>query len=276
MKAGFEKEAFSEKAITCIRTLFQDKGLDLNMNTFSAKVMNEILTSGEVDLVIAPLSATPVELPEGVVIAALTGIGNRGFCLVCRTDVMDNAQTLFLKKGIVIGASEAIVAAQLADYRPDAQISILQHTSQLVNAWVEKKLEAIVLPVFEYDNLKAQIGQHQLIPLHPREMIPSPGHGVVAYLTLTSNMNIRKFLKNIHQPEISALTNIERKVQKQLQLTSGALLGVFCESPRTGQYRVTSFLQLPENRQPVRASITSTTSFELADLVVAELKKQVL
>lgn len=274
MLAGFTSGTFSEKAIADIQALCERQELILDTWGFPAASGYRSLDNGEADCFVSPLHILPVNLPENLVIAALTGGEKRGFCLVCHPDALDNSQTLFLKTAVTIGVEHNLIAAQIAYYRSDIHFTIALDALELVAQWKNHQLDVVALPVFLYETMKESIGIHEFIPLHPREVVPPPGFGVTAYLTIASNTSIRKALQSIHDPGIAALTNVERKVRKLLPASPEALIGIYCEKPRAGQYQVKAFWKLPENEVPIRVSIASATTFELAAQVAHEMENQ--
>lgn len=275
MVAGVTSGFFTEKGMTDIQLLCERQEINLDIRTYPADELYSILNRGEADCLLSPLDKLPVNMPEGIAISALAGGSKRGYCLVCHPDILDNTQPLFLKAAASVGVEESLIAVQITGYRPDVLLTVGINSLELINQWKQLSQDAIVLPVLFYDTLKDNLGAHEMIPLHPREIIPPPGFGVTAFLALTSNVHIRKTLQTIHDPGIGALTNVERKILKLLPVSPDALLGVYCEKPRAGQYQVRAFWQLTGKSAPVRVSISSATTFELAEMVVQEIESKV-
>lgn len=276
MLAGVTNGFFSEKVMSDIQMLGERKDIQLDIRTYPADDLYGILNRGEADCLLSPLEKLPVNMPEGIAIAALTGGAQRGYCLVCHPGTLDNARPLFLKAAARVGVEEQLIAVQIAGYRPDILLTTGVDSSDLPDRWKQLSLDAIAIPSMSYELVKDNFGPHEMIPLHPREVIPSPGFGVTAYLALISNIHIRKTLQTIHDPGIGALTNVERKILKLLPAPPEALLGVYCERPRAGQYQVRAFYQLPGSEAPIRVSFSSATTFELAEMVVGEIQNKVL
>jgi hydroxymethylbilane synthase len=107
--------------------------------------------------------------------------------------------------------------------------------------------------------------------LNPREFVPAPAQGVLAWQTHRDDLPTRRILKQLHHPEISAVTNIERRV---LQLMDGGCqlpLGVHATRDDAGNYHVFAACEIAgELRQ---AQISQSTSFGLAEKIVEQLQK---
>ena len=112
-----------------------------------------------------------------------------------------------------------------------------------------------------------------VIKLNPKEFVPAPAQGVLAFQTVVDNKDIRRVLQKIHHPEVSKRTNIERKV---LQLFEGGChmpLGVYCETDPQGNYHVWA-AKADSWESPVKSvRLSSSTSFELPEQVVAALRQ---
>ena len=80
----------------------------------------------------------------------------------------------------------------------------------------------------------------------------------------------RLILKKIHHPEISALTNVERRV---LQLMDGGCqlpLGAHCERDAAGNFHAFAACEIGGTMR--RAQLSSSTSFGMAEKLVGQLR----
>jgi len=77
-------------------------------------------------------------------------------------------------------------------------------------------------------------------------------------------------LKKLHRPDVSAVTNVERRV---LQLMEGGCqlpLGVHCERDSTGSFHAFAACEVGGEMRRVRLS--SSTNFGLAEAIAQKLR----
>jgi porphobilinogen deaminase len=100
--------------------------------------------------------------------------------------------------------------------------------------------------------------------------VPAPGQGVVAWVCNRDDLKSRQLLKNIHHPEVSACTNVERRVLQHVETElQSDFLGVYCEQDASGNYHV--FAVCEAGGQLKRARLSSSTRLGLAEKLVQQL-----
>lgn len=238
---------------------------------FFTKEIEDALLRGEIDLAVHSMKDLPTTPPEGLVISAVSYRENPNDLLLIRAASVDKAQVFSLKQGAVVGTSANRRKAQLADFRPDAQ---LQDIRGNVPTRLEKlragQFDAIFLAAAGVNRLALDLTGLEVVKLNPREFVPAPAQGVLAWQTHREDTATRNILKKIHHPEISATTNVERRV---LQLMEGGCqlpLGVFCERDDAGNFHAFAACDIHGAMRRVR--ISSSTNAGLAERIVAELK----
>ncbi|MCB0543435.1 MAG: hydroxymethylbilane synthase [Saprospiraceae bacterium] len=238
---------------------------------FFTKEIEDALLRGEVDLAVHSMKDLPTTQPDGLVITAVSYRDNPADWLLVRPEAVDTGKTFHLKEGALVGTSAARRKAQLLDFRPDAQVKDIRGN---VPTRLEKlrggDFDAIFLAAAGLNRLGLDTEDLVKIELNPREFVPAPAQGVLAWQTNRHDQRTRLLLKKIHHPEVSACTNVERRV---LQLMGGGCqlpLGVYCERDAAGNYH--AFAASTTGGAMRRTHISSSTNFGLADRLAAELK----
>lgn len=241
---------------------------------FFTKEIEEELTSGSIDLAVHSMKDLPTTSPEGLVITAVSYRENPADLLLIHPDAIAEDQILKFKKGAIVGTSSARRKSQIRDIRNDIELKDIRGN---VPTRIEKlrsgNFDAILLAAAGIQRLELDLSDLKVISLHPKEFIPAPAQGVLAFQTRAEDLDTRRILKNIHQPDVAEVTNIERKV---LQLFDGGChmpLGVYCEKDSTGNFHVWAAKAEQWDSELKRVRLSSSTKFELSEQVVAKLKE---
>jgi hydroxymethylbilane synthase len=242
---------------------------------FFTKELEDALLRGDIDMAVHSMKDMPTRQPEGLVITAVSYRENPADWLVVRKESIDENQIFDFKINGVVGTSSARRKAQLLDFRPDAHIQDIRGN---VPTRLEKlrkgDFDAIFLAAAGLQRLQLDISDFHLVKLNPREFVPAPAQGVLAFQTTAADVATRRILKNLHRADTALVTNIERKT---LQLMEGGCqmpLGVYCERDTMGNYHVWSAIATAWNAPVRRVRISQNTSFELAEAVASALKNE--
>jgi hydroxymethylbilane synthase len=142
--------------------------------------LDEALLSGEIDLAIHSLKDVPTELPEGIVLAAVTERHEPSDALVSET----GRDVDGLPDGAIVATGSLRRRAQLLHRRPDLKIvEIRGNVETRVRKMRDGAADAIVLARagLERLGLAAEI-PHAVLP--PDVMLPAVGQGFLAATTL--------------------------------------------------------------------------------------------
>lgn len=223
------------------------------------------LLRGTVQLSVGAMDKLPVVQPEGLVITAVSSRGNPADLLVIRPEAVDKTQIFRLKKGATVNTSSVRRKTQLLDIRPDVNVHPTHGELQQLRTGTT---DAIFLEAATVQALSLDLDGLEVLELHPREFVPAPAQGVLAWLTHRDDLPTRRLLKQIHHTEVSAMTNVERKV---VQLLDGeTALGVYVERDATGNYH--AFVAAELNGALQRARLSQSTNAGLAEKLVAQLQ----
>lgn len=252
--------------------LVQHLGFDkLEGKGFFTKEIEDALLRGDVDVAVHSMKDLPTSQPEGLAITAVSYRDNPSDWIIARPEGIEQGKIFRLKQGAVVGTSANRRKAQLLDYRPDVQIKDIRGN---VPTRLEKlrkgEFDAIFLAAAGVSRLGLDLSDFEKIELHPHEFVPAPAQGVLAWQTNRADTETRLLLKKLHRPDVSAVTNVERRV---LQLMEGGCqlpLGVHCERDSTGSFHAFAACEVGGEMRRVRLS--SSTNFGLAEAIAQKLR----
>lgn len=242
---------------------------------FFTKEIEDALLRGDVDMAVHSMKDLPTVSPEGLVLTAVSYRENPTDTLIICPKCTDDNLPLRLKKGAKVGTSSARRKAQLLAIRPDLQmVDIRGNVPTRLGKLMTSQFDAIVLASAGIERLELDLSAFPVVELNPKEFVPAPAQGVLAYQTNEMDYDTRRLLKNIHNTEVSRATNIERKA---LNLMNGGCqmpFGIYCKQDAQGNYHVWAAKAESWNSPVVRVNLSSSTSYGLAERVVEELERK--
>lgn len=240
---------------------------------FFTKEIEDALLRGEVDMAVHSMKDLPTTQPPGLAVTAVSYRDNPADWLIMRSGAKQDGQLFQLKQDAVVGTSSARRKAQLLDFRKDIQVKDIRGN---VPTRLEKlqngDFDAILLAAAGLSRLNLDLSGFHVVQFNPKEFIPAPAQGVLAFQTAADNLEVRRILKQIHHSEVSAITNVERKVLKLMEGGCHMPLGVYCERDEQGNYHVWAAMADTWDAPLKRARLSSSTSFKLAEQIVELLK----
>ncbi len=240
---------------------------------FFTKEIEDALLRGDIDLAVHSMKDLPTRQPDGLCISAVSYREDPSDVLLVREEMVTPGKLLQLPDGAVTGTSSSRRKAQILDFRPDLQIRDLRgNVPTRLDKLRQGDYDAILLAQAGLNRLNASLSGLTVIPLNPREFVPAPAQGVLAWQTNAADLPIRRLLQRLHHPEVSAATNVERKV---LQLLGGGChlpLGVFCERDAMGHYHAWAAHAPSWNGPVTRVRLSSSTSYQFAEKIAENLK----
>ena len=248
----------------------EGSGLTVRFEYLPAGKLSGALLDGVIDLAFHPLWQLPANPVDAISIAALTTREDPAYALLIQPAAVAG-KPLRLREGASVSVSFPFAGAQLQYFRPDLQIvhnSFLPDPTTLLQ---QKAVDAVLWPV---SNLPSEQGDWEFVRLHPREFVPPPGQGAYALLVRTGDRTLRQRLRDFHHPEVSAVTNVERKVLRLLGGDPKLPLGVFCSRDEAENFHVWAVMGATERKPLRRVQLSSNTSHLLAERVVEELERE--
>jgi len=135
----------------------------------------------------------------------------------------------------------------------------------------DKAYDAIILAAAGLERLELNLSDLEVKKLHPREFVPAPAQGVIAYQVRSTDTEMRKIIAHIHHAETAKRTNIERKVLKMMEGGCHIPLGVYCELDVAGNYQLFAAYAKDEKEKLYRFRLSHSTSYEMAERMVEKL-----
>lgn len=228
------------------------------------------LLCGDVDLAVHALDDLPTQPTEGLTLAGVSFRDLPNDCLLFRQGEQVDGQLFKLRQGAVIGTATVLRKAQLFGYRPDLSfVEVMEDLPKVIEQLHDKEFDAALVAAADMSRLRLELEGVERLLLNAREFVPRPGQGVLAYQCCTADLETRRHVQRLlHQPTVSAVTNVERRVLRLLGGDPTTAVGAYCERDNLGNYHVwAAFVEAWD--QPVRRVRRSqSTSFELAELVV--------
>ena len=240
---------------------------------FFTKELEDALLGGQIDLAVHSMKDLPTESPEGLFIAGVSYRENPADWLIINKNQEDSSKVYQLKENAVVGTSSARRKAILLDIRPDLNLKDIRgNVPTRLQKLKDGQFDAIVLAAAGLIRLDLDMSDFIVVKLSTKEFVPAPAQGVLAYQTCTADNETRKIIKQLHNSEVAAVTNVERKVLNLLGGGCHMPLGVYCELDSKGYYHVWAAKAATWDSPVKRVQMSSRTNFELAERVLAALK----
>lgn len=211
------------------------------------------LQYGTSSVMVMPLDEVPLHLPEGITIAALSERMDIREVVVIDADMEQSDLDFSIQKNAHVSVSNERQLQQLSHLRPDLTIDL-----NVANAQVYMSHSYADIP-----------NDKVVIALNPKEFLPEPGFGTIAWLTLTENIELRKFLKEFHQKEAAVLTNIERKVAKLNEHPDLKILGIYAYKSKDDHIHL--FASGLYQGQLITSRISQTTTASISENLLDQL-----
>lgn len=240
---------------------------------FFTREIEDALLRGDVDLAVHSMKDLPTQHHPDLAITAVSYRDDPADWLLIRPEAVTPGLVFSMKEEAVVGTSSARRKAQLRDFRPDVQLRDIRGN---VPTRIEKlrrgDFDAILLAAAGLSRLGLDLSEFEVIRMNPREFVPAPAQGVLAFQTLRADTDTRRLLRAIHHADVSACTNVERKV---LQLFGGGChmpLGVYCQRDPQGNFHAWAAQAERWDGPLRRARLSSSTSYQMAERLVEALK----
>jgi hydroxymethylbilane synthase len=169
------------------------------------KEIEAALLAGEIDLAVHSLKDMPTEMPEGLVLDAVTAREDPRDVLVSRLGL----KLAELPPGARVGTSSLRRAAQLRACRPDLQIVDLRgNVDTRLRKAATEEYDAVVLAAAGL----IRLGHSDRVTeyLSPRVMLPAVGQGALCVEVRIGDEATRTLISIVHDPLTDAAVTAER------------------------------------------------------------------
>lgn len=233
---------------------------------FFTKEIEDTLLQNEARIAVHSMKDLPTETPEGLVLGAVSYREDARDCLIVRKETAVEGAMLSLRDQAIVGTSSSRRKAQILHLRSDLIVNDLRgNVPTRLQKLRDGNYDAILLASAGITRLKLDLSDFKVIFLHPREFVPAPAQGVLAFQCREDDMEARKILMQLHHSDVSACTNVERKV---LRLMGGGChmpLGVYVEKDAAGNYRAYASMAHQVGEPLKKVSLAQTTTDALAE-----------
>ena len=240
---------------------------------FFTKEIEDALLRGDIDMAVHSMKDLPTTSPPGLCIAAVSYREDPADHLLVRKDVVQQGRIFSLPEKAIVGTSSARRKALMLDVLPDLEMKDIRgNVPTRIDKLRQGQFDAIIMAAAGLRRLELDLSEFLLVALNPREFVPAPAQGVLAFQACEADRKVRKILQQLHQPEVSACTNVERRI---LQLMGGGChmpLGAYCERDQMGNYHIRAAMADEWDSPLRRVQLSSSTSYQLAEKVVEQLK----
>lgn len=221
----------------------------------------------EVSVAMMPLVDVPLDVKaHGVIIGAVTQRQQPGYSLLLKNKAVDVTADLKAAVNSKIIVQSMLEKMQLESLNPSVQVTIVdKDTVDTSNFLNQNQYDGVVLPTRIIDACDTDIVK---VDLHPREFIPKPGSGVIAFLVHPESIEFREFLKSIHHKETAELTNIERKSWQLAVKNDIQVFGAYCYKDGRNFFHIS--VCKADTALQMR-NISLSTSAGLDDLAISSL-----
>ncbi|MCD6067188.1 MAG: porphobilinogen deaminase [Bacteroidetes bacterium] len=243
---------------------------------FFTKELEEALLNKEIDVAVHSHKDLPTESPEGLMIAGVSDREDPSELLLIRKESVNEKQKFNLKKNAVLGTSSARRKAQFKAFRQDVEMRDLRgNVPTRINKLREKQYDAIMLAAAGVERLKINLDEFHAEILDPRELVPAPAQGVLAWQIRENDAEMEKVFAQLNNEDILLQISLERKV---LNLFDGGCqlpLGAWCETEMNDEDRKVFRLWVSKaagwDKQPVQLVFETFFPGDLPEKVVEHI-----
>ena len=233
---------------------------------YLVQAMEDSLLRGEIDVAVYAMENLSGRIPEGLAITAVSVREDPSDRLLIRRDAYDSREIFKIKKGGIVGNATARQQAQLTDYRPDIPFIDQGNDGESCLTRLQSgDIDAVFMSATAHNQLAQPVQDVEIVVLNPREFVPAPAQGVMAWQTNRHDTATRQLFRSLHRTEVSVCTNIERRVLQLLE-GHGYHPAVYCERDGNGNFHAFAACDMHGVLQ--RAHISSSTSIGVAEKIV--------
>ena len=273
VKSQLESQGFEVilEIITTQGDAIQDLSFDkLEGKGFFTSELEEALIEERIDLAVHSMKDLPTESSDALMIAGVSIREDPADWIVIHKDRADEKQLFSLPLNARIGTSSNRRKAQIKHFRQDVDVvDIRGNVPTRLRKVEEGVVDGAILAAAGIKRIQAELNSFKVVKMHPREFIPAPAQGVLAYQIRHHDAPLSDIVRNhLHYQPTANVTNVERKILNLLQGGCHLPLGAYCEQDKLGYFHVwTAFADKPG--YPLRHyNLSYSTSDGLAEAIV--------
>ena len=230
--------------------------------------LDEALLSGEIDLAVHSLKDVPTELPEGIVLAAVTERHDPRDVLVSDAGYDVDG----LPRGTVVATSSLRRRAQLLNRRPDLQIvEIRGNVDTRVRKMREGASDALVLARAGLERLGLDV-PHAVV--QPDVLLPAVGQGALAAATVADHPLRDRFREVLNHEASERATLAERAMLRTLEGGCRVPVGAWGRIVDGRDVRLRGLVVSPDGTLVYRGEAVGGEAEEVGGRLARELLEQ--
>lgn len=245
---------------------------DPEENDYFTKEMDDALLKGEIDIAVHPLTTISPEKRGDLVTSGISERSDPSDLLLIRKDSYVETSSFKLKENARVGVSSKRQQVLIAHFRPDIRIEKIDgDIGFCIEVLRAEELDGLIVSKANMDLLEIDVFDFVNLVLNPREFVPAPGQGVIAYQTRAEDRELRENLARWTNRKLVRIINVERKI---FQLTGGTV-GAFCEMDAMGHFHVWAFLAGDDGAGLKFVQYSSSTNHQLPETIVKKLRNDI-
>lgn len=217
------------------------------------KELEVAMLSGEIDLAVHSLKDMPTDLPEGLILAAVTDRVDPGDALIS-----PEYKTLAnLPVNAKVGTSSLRRKAQLLHARPDLSIVDLRgNLDTRLKKLTTENLDAIMLAVA---GLKRLGWDEHITQVLPQDIcLPAVGQGALALEARANDTETLAMLEFLNHEPTRLATVAERTFLAEVEGGCQIPIGVYGQLDQQGQLSLNAVIMSPDGKEAVRDTIVGS------------------
>ena len=225
----------TQKGIKCEMVFIDTSSSSNEISVFTEAIKSNKIHTAPVELALLPFYKSN----DDVIITAISGRNNLGEGILLKKKNSDSDVKNKMAAGLVIGVKTERQYKQLHHLFSDQEFKLIQDSVEKDKViTVPAYLDGMILSKYLFHLHPELITDYTFISLNPKELIPAPGHDIVAYLCHREEINTRKILNLIHNNSIVPSSNIERMVLSMVEHEFANTIGAYCQTDNRGYFHV--------------------------------------
>jgi hydroxymethylbilane synthase len=244
---------------------------------FFTKELEEELLNGSIDLAVHSHKDLPTENPPGLIIAAVSDREDPSELLLIRKEAVDEKRKFSLKQRALVGTSASRRKSQLLAFRADLQLADLRgNVPTRVNKLREGNYDAILIACAGIERLGIDLSEFHIEKLNPKEFVPAPAQGVLAWQIREKDDQLYKILQKLNNDDTEIAIRVERKILNLFEGGCHMPIGAYCEIDQDNEerriFKVWTAVADEAGSQPKQLYFESNLTEGLAEKAVAKIK----
>lgn len=240
---------------------------------FFTKEIEDSLLNNEIDFAVHSMKDLSTEMPEGLVITAISERAAPNDLLIFKKEALGN-NIIKIKADATIGTSSVRRKVQLKDLLPqsttvDIRGNVPTRLQKLVD---QADLDGIILAKAGVDRLEIDLSDFETFSFHTSEFVPAPAQGVLAFQVRKEDLETRKILHVLHSRKTLETVKVERTILKNIGGGCQTPVGIYCEKDIRDVFHCHLAYAKDLDSPIQRARLSQSTHTHLAENILKQIK----